>query len=117
MRKSMKEALTEVDNILELMDAIYVDKIPVKIRKFIKENKDEMYNKEISSNKSLEEQDLKHETLTILGIINYNYWCDNEQNKKALMRKYVNNEKKYRGFIQENMFSDIFTENNKNKIQ
>ena len=89
------EAYAEVDMILNLMDAKYISKIPEKLRNIFKEKKDQSYNKEIVTYKPLEEQDLNHETLSILAVLNYKYWCKDENKKKELMDRYEENERKY----------------------
>ena len=101
MKQSTKEAYAEVDTILDLMDEEYSSAIPKKLRKVFKELKDMDYKKEIVSDKPLEEQNLKRETITLLAILNYNYWCTDEARKKELMQTYVDNDKRHEEEIRE----------------
>ena len=101
MKQSTKEAYAEVDTILDLMDEEYSSAIPKKLRKVFKELKDMDYKKEIVSDKPLEEQNLKRETITLLAILNYNYWCTDEARKKELMQIYVDNDKRHEEEIRE----------------
>ena len=95
MNKSTLEAYAEVDKILSLMDAKYIAEIPEKLRKMFREKKDHSYNKEIVADKPLQEQKLNKETLSILAVLNYNYWCNDENRKKELIKIYEENEKKH----------------------
>lgn len=101
MKQSTKEAYAEVDMILDLMDEEYSSAIPKKLRKVFKELKDMEYKKEIVSDKPLEEQNLKRETITLLAILNYNYWCKDEARKKELMQIYADNDKRHEEEIRE----------------
>ncbi len=92
MKKSTLEAYAEVDSILNLMNKEYVQAIPIKIRELFKKYKDKKYAKIITTNKPLTEQKLSYETLTILAVLNYNYWCKDENRKKELLRMYSLNE-------------------------
>lgn len=83
---------SEIDLILDNMEDEYVNKIPSKLREFIKENKKNNYIPNIDSNKSLEEQKLQKETKILLSILYMNYWCESEEEKKKLLEKFAENE-------------------------
>lgn len=101
MNKSTMEAYAEVDKILNLMETKYIVEIPEKLRKMFKEKKDHNYNKEITADKPLQEQNLNKETLSILAVLNYRYWCKDENRKKELIKIYEENEKKYQAELRE----------------
>lgn len=90
MDRSMEIAFAEVDEILNFMDKQYKKKIPEKLRKLISNNKLANYNIEINPSIPLTEQKISRKALSILSVINYNYWC-NEENKKRLIEKYKKN--------------------------
>lgn len=102
MKKISQNAYAEVDAILNLMDERYTKMIPKKIRTMIKAKKTKDYNKKIVSNKSLAEQEISDEALSILAALNYNYWCKDEKRKKELLDIYSNNEKNI-----ENEFDEV----------
>ncbi len=83
---------SEIDLILDNMEDEYVNKIPSKLREFIKGNKKNNYIPNIDSNKSLEEQKLQKETKILLSILYMNYWCESEEEKKKLLEKFAENE-------------------------
>lgn len=94
MKQSTMEAYAEVDSILNLMESKYVLEIPKQLREMFKTKKATNYNKKIVANKPLQEQNLNTETLEILAVLNYNYWCKDEKKKKELLDLYYNNELK-----------------------
>ena len=59
---STRQAYTEIDNLIELLDEYYKNKIPKKLREFFKREKDNNYIKVIDPKLSIKEQKLKKET-------------------------------------------------------
>lgn len=86
-------AYAEIDEILNLLDDNYTEKIPENIRNFFKEEKNNDYIPRIDTSKSLIEQNLKRETFVLLAILNLNYWCENEREKQEFLNQLVKNEK------------------------
>ncbi len=101
MDKYVMETFAEVDMVLSLMEDKYIAEIPEKLRKMFKENKAMDYKKEITANQPLKEQNLKKETLSILAILNYQYWCKDENRKRELIELYTENEKKHQAELRE----------------
>ena len=111
MEESIKEAYWEVDKILSLMKKEDVLKIPEPIREIFKNKKSKTYQKQISNEKPLKDQNLKKETLEILAILNYNFWCKEENRKKKLIQKYYNNEIEYQKQLREKYNPDKIFKN------
>ena len=113
MKQSTMEAYAEVDMILNLMDEKYVREIPEKLRTLFKSKKAKDYSKNIVDNKPLKEQNLNKETLSILAVLNYNYWCKDEKRKKELWDIYSENDRKYQQELREKYNpEDILKKNN-----
>lgn len=93
MDRSVMMAYTEVDRILNLMDEQYQKKIPEKLRKLISESKLNDYDVIINPKIPLKEQKISRKALSILAVLNYNYWCVGESKKQKLIEKYIKNEK------------------------
>lgn len=93
MDRSVMMAYTEVDRILNLMDEQYQKKIPEKLRKLISESKLNDYDVIINPQIPLKEQKISRKALSILAVLNYNYWCVGESKKQKLIEKYIKNEK------------------------
>lgn len=58
---------------------------------FFEEERDKEYNPIIDVNIPLDEQNLKRETMVLLAILNYNYWCDSEEEKKEIQKELIRN--------------------------
>ena len=113
--KEFAEASTEINEILTYLPEEYVGKIPTKLRDFFKKVEDKDYITNINPNKSLDEQDIKPKTKTLLTILYREYWC-NEEEKAELDRILIENDKKYEAESREKYNPDnIFKKNEKTK--
>ena len=92
MDRNIAIAFAEIDEILNYMDEQYQKRIPKKLRKLISNNKSTDYNIVINPNIPLTEQNISRKALSILSVINYNYWCIEEKQKEILIEKYRKNE-------------------------
>lgn len=117
MNQSTMEAFAEVDTVLSLMDKKYLEEIPIKLRELFSKEKSKEYIKEIVPNKPLKEQNLKEETLSILAVLNYNYWCKDEAHKKELLELYWENEIKYKDELKEKYNPDNIFKNKVSQIE
>lgn len=62
-------ACSEMDFILNNMEDYDLEKIPERIKKFFRENKDENFEVKITTDKRLDEQDMELETKVFLQMI------------------------------------------------
>lgn len=95
LKNERKEAYVEVLEVLKHMDPEYVEKVPAKLKAFFKKNASKEYKFKLNKDIPFEEQILKQSTISILAMLNYNYWCEDEEHKKYLLNKYNENEIKY----------------------
>ena len=84
----------EVYEILSFMEQKYVDMIPLKLLELFKEEKEKEYKPNINPTIPLDEQNLQKKTLSILAMLNLNYWCEDENEKKELIALYAENDKR-----------------------
>ena len=111
--KEFAEATTEINKILSYLPTEYIEKIPIKLRKFLKDVESKEYIPNIDPYKQLDEQDIKPKTKTLLTIIYRNYWC-NEQERAELDKKLIENDKKYEQELREKYNpDDIFKKKRK----
>lgn len=111
-----KKSYVEILEILKHMDKVYVDKIPKKLIDFFKENKANDYDFKYDSTVEIGQQKLNDNTLALLAMLNLNYWCDSEEHKKELIKKYTENEQRYQKEIREKYNPDnIFKEQKQKK--
>ena len=116
-KKESKQAYAEVLEILKHMDAKYVQKIPNKLIEFLNKNASKDYKFVLDKNIPFEQQALKESTINILAMLNYNYWCEDEEHKKYLLNKYNENEIKYQQMLMEKYSRDqLFKRSNEDSI-
>ena len=113
MLKDNMLAYAEVDEILNLLEKEYRERVPEKIRNFFKEEKMPDYNPKIEIGKQLTEQNLKRETMVLLAILNINYWCDSEDEKQMFIDEMAKNEEEKRE-LEEKYNPDNLFKNRKN---
>ena len=92
MNDSTRIAFAEVDLILTLLEKEYVELIPKELRYTFNFQKAKDYKKIIDIRKPLTEQKLSKETISILALLNYEYWCKNENERNDLLIKLCEND-------------------------
>lgn len=105
-KQESKKAYVEVLEILKHMEPKYVEKIPSKLIEFFKDNASKEYVFKLNNNIPFEEQKLMQSTINILAMLNYNYWCEDEEHKEYLLNKYNKNEIKYQEMLMEKYSRD-----------
>ena len=110
-----KIAYAEVYEILDLMDKKYIDKIPGKLVKMFREEKNSQYKPIVDIEKPLYEQNLQRETKVLLAILYVNYWCEDEQEKDSLLKSFAENEKLKEQEVREKYNPDNIFNNKYNK--
>ena len=88
-----KEAYSEVLEILKYIPKIYTEKIPIEVLQVFEQEKSKEYMPQINEKVLPSKDNLKNETLEIIAMLNYNYWCENEEQKNKLYKMYSENEK------------------------
>ena len=114
MNNDISFAYSEVDTILNKMEEEYVNRIPLDIRKIIKEEKNKEYNPIIVLSEDRLEKELNRNTIAILAWLNLNYWCDNEKEKENLIEIYKENDIINEEEKREKYPIDIFKNQNRN---
>lgn len=101
MSTNLAQAYTEIYWILKYMDQYYVNKIPTEFIQHIYLQKDDEYIPDIDMSIPLEKQKLLEETVNMLAIFKYNYWCENDEQKQELLDILNENEIKYQVELRE----------------
>lgn len=114
---TIRQAYTELDSFLELLDNYNRNKIPKKLRDFFKREKDKNYIKNINPNQPIKEQNLKKETLALIAMLNLQYWCEDENEKKRLIKIYAQNEEKYQAELKQIYNPDDIFKNKKKVLE
>lgn len=87
------KCLVELDEVLRVLNAEELSKIPKEIREMIKSQKDKNYIWKYDETKSLKEQNLDRTTIAMLSYLNMEYLLDEEQ-KKLMEEFHQLNERK-----------------------
>ena len=114
---STRQAYSEIDTFIELLDEYSKNKIPQKLRKVFKMEKDKEYIKNINPNIPIKEQNLKKETLALIAMLNLQYWCEDENEKQRLKAIYAENEIKYQDELREKYNPDNLFKNKQKEIK
>ena len=114
---STGQAYSEIDTFIELLDEYSKNKIPQKLRKVFKMEKDKEYKKNINPNIPIKEQNLKKETLALIAMLNLQYWCEDENEKQRLKAIYAENEIKYQDELREKYNPDNLFKNKQKEIK
>ena len=114
---STRQAYSEIDTFIELLDEYSKNKIPQKLRKFFKMEKDKEYIKNINPNIPIKEQNLKKETLALIAMLNLQYWCEDENEKQRLKAIYAENEIKYQDELREKYNPDNLFKNKQKEVK
>lgn len=101
MNVSTQEIYSEVYSILNLLGSSYITKLPKSLFKMIEEEKSNAYNPQYSENQSLNEQNVKRESLSMIALFHLNYWCNSDEEKEQLKQLLKNNEEKHQAEIRE----------------
>lgn len=116
MNINTKEMYSEVYGVLDMLGENYISKLPSSLYNMIKEEKLETYNPNYDATISLDKQNLKRETLSMIALFHLNYWCDSEEEKNKLKELFKSNEEKHQLEIREKYNPDnIFKKHNQVK--
>lgn len=113
MTYELRYAYTEVYKVLENMPQEYVNKIPNKIINLLETSKLENYEIDIDKQNPIDRTKLSKQALTILAMLNYQYWCPNSKIKNDLYKNYLSNEEKQNQELQEKYNPDNLFKNKK----
>ena len=113
-------AYAEVHKILSLLENEYVEKVPEKVKKFFEEERMKDYEPDIKVDIPLTEQNLKRETMVLLAILNLNYWCSSEEEKRSFLNELAENEKEKKELEErynpDNLFKNRAKNSNTNNL-
>ena len=110
-------AYAEVDAILELLEDEYVNRIPAQVREFFKKEKNKEYILNIRSDIGLDGQKIKAETISLLTLLQINYLCDSEEERKEILKELQENDRLKEEESREKYNPDDIFKNRNNKLE
>ena len=84
---AIRQAFSEVDAFLDILEYSYTEKIPTEILAQIKKQKANDYNPVYKKDVPLIMQSFKKQTLAIIAYLDLNYWCSTQE--KADIQKEI----------------------------
>lgn len=99
-------AFAEVETILKWLGEEYINKLPKRILRAIKEQKKFAYTPEIDFNKPIENQ-IRQETKNIIAYLNYMYWTKDKEERNKIKEVIKINEKKEREMRRKERLEEI----------
>ena len=90
-----KKAYSELYAILQMLGKEYIDKIPEKIYKTIESRRDAAYNPVYNDMEEVLEGRVKRKTVSILALLDYNYFSISETDRMYMRYILEENESKY----------------------
>ena len=96
MNVATQEMYSEVYSILNLLGNSYIAKLPKSLFKMIEEEKSSTYNPQYREDQSLNEQNIKRESLSMIALFHLNYWCNSDEEKEQLKQLFKNNEENHK---------------------
>ena len=113
-----KRAYSELYAILQMLGKEYIDKIPEKIYKTIESRKDDTYNPIYNDMEEVLEGRVKRKTVSMLALLDYNYFSTTETDRMYMRYILEENENKYKKNKNEYRIVDVNKEdvNDNNNI-
>lgn len=113
---NIQETYSEVYGILNMLGENYIKRLPNSLYKMIRESKSLTYNPQYSKEISLNEQNIKRESLSMIALFHLNYWCNSNEEKEQLKQLFKNNEEKHQAEIRKRYNPDNLFKNRKQEI-
>lgn len=117
MNVRTQEIYSEVYSILILLGNSYISKLPKSLFEMIEDEKLDTYNPQYTEDKSLTEQNVKRESLSMIALFHLNYWCNSDEEKQQLKQLFKTNEEKHQAEIREKYNTDNLFKNKQSEIE
>lgn len=109
-------AYAEVDYIIHHMNEKYINKVPEKLLNFFGTIKDPEYVVHVDPHVPLQNQNLKKYTLELIALLHLKYWCEDEERRKMLYEKMLDNQRKLDSQMREKYNIDNMFDMNSAKV-
>ena len=106
-------AFAELLELISFLDEESKNKIPQKLISIFEANALKTYENHLSPELPLEEQNISEKTISYLGVICLNYWCNSEEEKQDLLNKVRENDIRKEKEVQEKYSYDKIFNNQK----
>ena len=111
MTNETKEIYSEVYQVLNLLGAEYISRLPKSLVNMLNEKRKLDYNPEYTDDVSLSKQNIRKKSLAIIVLLYLNYWCENENEVLEAKQILLDNEEKYQKELREKYNPDNIFKN------
>ena len=96
-----RQIYSEVYQVISVMGSDFIDKLPKSLWTMINNQRDVNYNPRITEEDIIEGKNISKDALAVISLIQYNYWCESEEEKHELEQIIHENEEKYEKELRE----------------
>ena len=114
MNKKKKKVYSEVYQVLNVLGDEYIRRLPKSLYNMLEEKRDTTYNPKYTDEITLDMQNINKESLNILALLQFNYWCDSYEVKLELQNILEENEKIHEENLRKKYNSKNLFKNKKN---
>lgn len=114
MNENTKKVYSEVYQVLNVLGDEYIRRLPKSLYNMLEEKRDTTYNPKYTDEITLDMQNINKESLNILALLQFNYWCDSYEEKLELQNILEENEKIHEENLRKKYNSKNLFKNKKN---
>lgn len=114
MNVNTPKVYSEVYQVLNILGNEYIRRLPKSLYNMLEEKRDTTYNPKYTDEITLDMQNIKKESLNILALLHFNYWCDSYEQKLELQNILEENEKVHEENLKKKYDSENLFKNKKN---
>ena len=114
MNENTKKVYSEVYQVLNVLGDEYIRRLPKSLYNMLEEKRDTTYNPKYTDEITLDMQNINKESLNILALLQFNYWCDSYEEKLELQNILEDNEKIHEENLRKKYNSENLFKNKKN---
>ncbi len=114
MNENTKKVYSEVYQVLNVLGDEYIRRLPKSLYNMLEEKRDTTYNPKYTDEITLDMQNINKESLNILALLQFNYWCDSYEEKLELQNILEENEKIHEENLRKKYNSENLFKNKKN---
>lgn len=114
MNENTMKVYSEVYQVLNVLGNEYISRLPKSLYNMLEEKRDITYNPQYNMGITLNRQNINKESLNILALMHYNYWCNDENEKIELQNILKNNEELHEENLRKKYNPEDLFKNKKN---
>lgn len=114
MNENTKKVYSEVYQVLNILGNEYIRKLPKSLYNMLEEKRDTTYNPKYTDEIAFDMQNIKKESLNILALLHFNYWCNSYEEKLELQNILEENEKIHKENLRKKYNPENIFKNKKN---